>query len=59
VTDPKDFTDAGFTDDQAAALVRAFDQLDRAARQYAKLHARTPYVHWNPACQCYRNEQET
>jgi len=57
VTNPKDFTDVGFTEGQAAALLRALEQLDRAAREYARLRSRTPFIHWNPECQCYRNEQ--
>jgi hypothetical protein len=52
----EDFTEVGFTPEQAAALVRAFEQLDRAARQYVRLRERI-YLHWNPECQCYRNEQ--
>ena len=53
-----DFIEAGFTLEQAALLVRMFERLDRAAREYARLRSRTPYVHWNPECQCYRNEQQ-
>jgi hypothetical protein len=55
---PQDFTEFGFTPEQADALVRAFEQLDRAAREYARLRQRI-YVHWNPECQCYRNEQQS
>jgi hypothetical protein len=53
---PQDFTEFGFTPEQADALVRAFEQLDRAAREYANLRQRI-YIHWNPECQCYRDEQ--
>jgi hypothetical protein len=55
--DAQYFIDAGFSPEQAAALAAAFQQLERAARQYAKLRSTTS-IHWNPECQCYRNEQQ-
>jgi hypothetical protein len=51
--DEQYFLDAGFSSEEAAALVSAFQQLDRAARRYAKLRA-TLAIYWNPECQCYR-----
>jgi hypothetical protein len=51
--DLQEFLDAGFNKEEAAALVRAFGQLARAARRYAQLHA-TFATRWNPDCQCYQ-----
>jgi hypothetical protein len=51
--DPQEFVDAGFSEEEAAALVRAFGQLERAARRYAQLRT-TRSTHWNPECQCYQ-----
>jgi hypothetical protein len=51
--DAQYFLDAGFSPEEAAALVAAFERLERAARPLRELWA-TQAVAWNPDRQCYQ-----